>query len=282
MWDVAAQGTTAYLAAGTGGVRVVDLADPTAPVEIAQLPTEDWAWDLEIDGTRLYVADIDGGLHIIDITAPMSPRRLSTTVSGLGVVTSVTVSGKHAIVTTDDAAAIIDVEDPAAPAVRATYPTAGTPQDVAVADTVLVTDLAGGLRMLDSTDIAVTASHSPPFAEPGDAITIQLTVINEGPSSAQDIVMTTTLPADLVFASASPACDETAGVVTCALGELAHGAAGTITASVTAPTMGGYDVTAVVTSEATEIYLPNNMVTRRITVQGEVSRTHLPLVIRAP
>ncbi len=193
-----------------------------------------------------------------------------------------TVSGKHALVTTDDAAAIIDVADPSAPVVRATYPTAGTPQAVALADAVLVTDLDGGLRMLDPTDVAVAASHSPSFAEPGDPVTIRLTVTNEGPSSAQGVVVTTTLPAGLVYASSSPACDETAGVVTCALGELANGADSTITVTVTAPAPGSFDATAVVTNKATEIHLPNNMVTRRVTVLDEVSRTHLPLVLKAP
>ncbi|MBN2147374.1 MAG: DUF11 domain-containing protein, partial [Anaerolineales bacterium] len=52
----------------------------------------------------------------------------------------------------------------------------------------------------------------------------ELVATNGGPSDAQNVVVSDTLPADLIFGGGSPECSEAAGVVTCNAGTLAAGA----------------------------------------------------------
>jgi hypothetical protein len=151
--DVAVQGSTAYLAAGLVGVVVVDISDPTAPVELASYATTDSAWQLDLAGGLLYIADIDGGLIILDVSVPSSPVLVTEYTGTLGAVANVTVSGTHALILTDTSLHVLDIRVPANPVLRGSYPTAGIPQASAVSagGAVLVTDLDGGLRVLNST-----------------------------------------------------------------------------------------------------------------------------------
>jgi hypothetical protein len=59
--------TRAYLAWYADGVRVVDISDPTAPVELAHWapPADPLVWNATPMGDLLLVADIDSGLHIL-------------------------------------------------------------------------------------------------------------------------------------------------------------------------------------------------------------------------
>jgi uncharacterized repeat protein (TIGR01451 family) len=67
---------------------------------------------------------------------------------------------------------------------------------------------------------------------PTALITYEVTVTNNGPELAENVVVTDTLPASLTYVSSSPAvgsCAHAAGVVTCELGDLAVGDSALIT-----------------------------------------------------
>ena len=103
---------------------------------------------------------IDGGLRIADVTTPASPV-VVTTYTGLpGAVMNVTVSGRHALVATEDSVHVLDISVPASPVLArvVAHETAGIPQDVAVGDAVLVADFDGGLRVLNPADVAVSVA----------------------------------------------------------------------------------------------------------------------------
>ncbi|MCC7362611.1 MAG: DUF11 domain-containing protein [Anaerolineales bacterium] len=70
--------------------------------------------------------------------------------------------------------------------------------------------------VLDKVDLADPVNA-------GELLLYQLVVTNAGPSDAQNVVITDTLPAGVSFMGASPLCTESAGVVVCALGALAAG-----------------------------------------------------------
>lgn len=77
-----------------------------------------------------------------------------------------------------------------------------------------------------SADLSVTKVASATEVRPGDRITYTITYANAGPSTAVDVVVTDTLPGSVVFVSASPdsgTCNETGGVVTCDVGDVAAG-----------------------------------------------------------
>jgi uncharacterized repeat protein (TIGR01451 family) len=77
-------------------------------------------------------------------------------------------------------------------------------------------------------DLSVTKSDSPDPVPAGGNLSYTVTVANAGPSTATDVELTDTLPAETTFVSASipasPAsCVHSGGTVTCALGDLAPG-----------------------------------------------------------
>ena len=85
----------------------------------------------------------------------------------------------------------------------------------------------------------------------GSLFTYTVTVDNNGPADAQDVVVTDTLPSGLVLDSATSndgECNESAGTVTCDLGTLVVGAGASIDIVVGAPTTGTFTNTASVTS----------------------------------
>jgi uncharacterized repeat protein (TIGR01451 family) len=70
----------------------------------------------------------------------------------------------------------------------------------------------------------------------GDDITYTVTVTNNGPDDATGVTTTDTLPGGVTYQSATPdqgSCSETAGVVTCSLGDIANGDSVDITIIVT-------------------------------------------------
>ena len=72
-------------------------------------------------------------------------------------------------------------------------------------------------------DLSVSISASPQTATQNGSLIYTVIVTNEGSGKAKKIVVNTTLPAGVVFASAQPAdpaCFESEGVVNCRLGEL--------------------------------------------------------------
>ena len=71
-------------------------------------------------------------------------------------------------------------------------------------------------------------------ARPGDPVTYTLTVYNLGPSQAQNVRITDTLPVSVVFGSASTGCTNANGIVTCALASLAVGASSSFIITTTA------------------------------------------------
>jgi len=74
-------------------------------------------------------------------------------------------------------------------------------------------------------DVKITKTASDATPAGGDPVTYDLLVENVGLSTATGVVVTDALPAGVTFDSAGAACTQAAGVVTCALGDLAVGAA---------------------------------------------------------
>ena len=93
-------------------------------------------------------------------------------------------------------------------------------------------------------------------------------MVNWGPATATDVVMTDVLPTDLTFASATTSLGSCAGstTVTCNLGTLDPGWSATITLTVTASTAGVFDNTASVTSSTADGNPVNNSGTATTTI----------------
>jgi uncharacterized repeat protein (TIGR01451 family) len=80
-----------------------------------------------------------------------------------------------------------------------------------------------------AADLRIAKTAAPTPVVPGEDVTWTITVTNNGPSTSIGETVTDDLPDEVTFASASAGCGEANGIVTCAVGELAPGAAKTFT-----------------------------------------------------
>jgi len=84
--DVAIAGTVAYVASWRDGVRILDLSDPRAPVEIARVATDGPCYRVVLDGDHLYATLATGpyvSTAIIDVSDPAAPSQVSELQGGV-------------------------------------------------------------------------------------------------------------------------------------------------------------------------------------------------------
>jgi len=129
-YDVEVVGGVAYVADGWSGLRIVDVSDLAAPVELGALDTPYHADNVEVAGDLAYIA---GGsrLHVIDVSDPSAPVEIGS----LGT------AGAGRVQVADDLAyvaaggfglRIIDVSDPTLPVELGALDTPGNAADVEV------------------------------------------------------------------------------------------------------------------------------------------------------
>ncbi len=113
-------------------------------------------------------------------------------------------------------------------------------------------------------DLLVTKADTPDPVAAGATLTYTLIVTNNGPADTTGVVLTDTLPSEVILdmvTSSQGGCSGTATVV-CTLGGLVHGASVTATMVVTAPaTAETLDNTANVTGDHADPILGNNTAT---------------------
>jgi len=100
-----------------------------------------------------------------------------------------------------------------------------------------------------ATDLTIVKS-APPSATVGFGLTYSITVTNNGPISATNVVVSDTLPAGTTFTSATTSQGSCSGTstVTCSLGTIANGANATISITVNTTTSGTITNTATVSA----------------------------------
>lgn len=164
---VAVKGRYAYVAAGSAGLRIIDVANPENPTEVGAWDSSGYAESVAIDAEApvAYVADGPYGLRAVDVSDPTHPRAL-----GSAFVTDyaygVTVEAGRAYVASAGAGLlVVDATNPAKLVELATLDTPGYAYGVAVKDrTVYVGDGWEGLRVVDATDPAhpsVVGAYKP-------------------------------------------------------------------------------------------------------------------------
>ncbi len=130
--NVAVNGNYAYVAAGSGGLRIVNVANRTAPVIVASIATGGNANDVKVLGTTAYVAAGAAGLQLVDVTNPVAPQLVGSAALP-GVAWDVAVSAGVAYVAAGTSGLqVIDVSNPANPITRGSLALPGTVKGVAV------------------------------------------------------------------------------------------------------------------------------------------------------
>lgn len=126
--------------------------------------------------------------------------------------------------------------------------------------------------VLSGTELSISQTDSPDPVNVGNNLSYSITVTNNGPDDASGVTVTDTLPAGVIFLSASASqgsCSETSGVVTCLPGDMPAGSRATINIVVSAPfTTGTISNSATVTGNETDPIPANNTSAESTTVQN--------------
>jgi len=153
---LASAGDYVYVAAGTLGLGVVDVASPTNGLhEVGLWPSQARCLDTKIQGDLAYVAAAESGLCIVSIRDPANPFVVGTYLTP-SPASRVALYGLYACVATDDSGLrIIDVADSANPREVGSIVPPGPVWDVTVSDHyALAACFGAGLRVIDLADPA--------------------------------------------------------------------------------------------------------------------------------
>jgi hypothetical protein len=164
-------GSRAYIARHDGGLLVADVSDPSQPVTLfvytsssGQFVRDLLAWD----GSTLLVS-WEGGIDVLDVSAAApAPHLVGITSTGAGRALGVSLSAvapRGALALGADGVQLLDLADPAHPALLAAADTPGDSMAAALGDqTLFVADGSCGLRVLDSTTLAEVGVWRGSFA----------------------------------------------------------------------------------------------------------------------
>ncbi len=126
--------------------------------------------------------------------------------------------------------------------------------------------------ILSGTDLSLAQTDTPDPVNVADGLGYTLTAANSGPDGATGVTVIDTLPAGVVYQSASAtqgACSEVSGVVTCVLGDMPAGSSATINIAVTAPfATGTITNNATISGNETDPINGNNASAESTTVQN--------------
>ena len=86
-------------------------------------------------------------------------------------------------------------------------------------------------------DLSIAKTASPSSVVIDQSLAYTITVTNDGPDTTSSLEVTDTLPSAVTFASASSACTNSGGTVTCTSGSLANGSSVAFIINVTAPSL---------------------------------------------
>jgi hypothetical protein len=147
--NVAVAGSYAYVAASSGHLRVINVADAMNPVEVGSFDLGVDGWGLAVDGSRVYVADGHAGLRIFDASDPTDPVEIGSYDTPGDARSVVVQSGIAYVADGRSGLHVIDVSEPTRPMEIISYPLIGAAEDVALhGDEVVVAAREAGLWLL--------------------------------------------------------------------------------------------------------------------------------------
>ena len=153
-WSVEIKGNYAYVAIESGGLAILDISNPAAPVRVGSYNTSGSACGVAVMGNYAYVADGSAGLQVIDVSNPANPVRVGgceTDWYAYGYAYDVAVAGNYAYVADGyDGLQIIDVSNPTNCVRVGGYYTGGIAGGVTVmGNYAYVADWNVGLQVID-------------------------------------------------------------------------------------------------------------------------------------
>jgi hypothetical protein len=111
--DLEVVGNHVYVAAGNAGLRIIDVSDPLAPVQVGAYTGARAPW-VTVAGGFAFLPGGPEGLHIVDLRDPSSPALAAIYDPG-GYVTQIVVEGGHAYLVGQQDVRVLEVTNPAQP-----------------------------------------------------------------------------------------------------------------------------------------------------------------------
>ena len=133
----------------------------------------------------------------------------------------------------------------------------------------LMHTIQAGLQIISPTsvDLAIAKTASPNPGQVGANLSYRLSVTNNGPAQATNVMVNDTLPAGVTFVS-STATQGSCNVAICSLGNLASGATAIVTIVVAPNTAGQLNNSATVSAAETDFATGNNSVSLTTLIQA--------------
>jgi hypothetical protein len=131
--DVVLDDGIAYVAVGVhGGIRVLNIIDPTFPFEVGYFNTPGGAYRVAIDHPFLYVADGRRGMRVLEVSDPTMPVAVGV-LNAPGDIRHVIISGDYAYLAAGNAGLVIaDISNPTRPIIVSSIDTPGFAQAIAL------------------------------------------------------------------------------------------------------------------------------------------------------
>ncbi|MCX6639365.1 MAG: T9SS type A sorting domain-containing protein [bacterium] len=150
--DIEVAGNYAYIGSWGAGLSIVNVTNPSNPIEVSQAGTIRYVNDLSLGGDYAYVSHLILGtgnrLAILDVSNPALPITLCqySPPNGIG---RLTVSGPHVYAAAVGGMSVIDVSNPVQPAAIGFLNIAGTIYDIEVLGGMVYITEASGLDIID-------------------------------------------------------------------------------------------------------------------------------------
>jgi len=116
--SLAVSGTLAVAGGSSRFLHVLDLSNPSAPVEVGTAETAVSIWGfrgLALSGSYAYAATDSWGLRVFDVSVPSAPVEVGSLVPAVGGVWDVALSGPLAFLADLEGLRVADVADPTSP-----------------------------------------------------------------------------------------------------------------------------------------------------------------------
>jgi len=112
-------GQYAYLTTYRGGLVILDVSDPAAPLFVGKLALPNESWDVKIRGNFAYFAS-GNGLIIVNVSDKSNPALVSNLNLGGGISQDLVLSGNYAyIALRSDGVRVVDISNPNSPSLVA-------------------------------------------------------------------------------------------------------------------------------------------------------------------
>jgi hypothetical protein len=110
--SIAVRSGLAFVASGSGGLRVVDISNPEHLIELSTLDVPGEAWDIAVDGEFAFIASGLEGLQVVDVSVPDYPYYPYESFAGAPRAYRIGRNTDHVYISGSDDITVYDVEDP--------------------------------------------------------------------------------------------------------------------------------------------------------------------------